>query len=320
MKSSNLTILILCLVFSIPVGSQTYPYKPIRFVTAYPAGGPSDLIARTISKRLYEVMGQPVIVESRSGAGGHMAAENVVRSIPDGYTLFLGGSFLTIGPSLSKNLSYNPEKDFTKIGLVVLNQYVLVTHPMLPVRNVKDLIALAKARPGQLNYATSGVGAPPHLATELFNSMSKISAVHIPYKGASPALTDLISGQVSYYLGGISGLLSHVKSGRLRALAVTGSKRSPELSKIPTIAESALPGYEIVTWFGVIGPAGIPKPIIERLNEVINGIVKEDVTFHYLLSLGLEPTTSTPQELAAIFIREIPKFFAIVKGAGIEAQ
>jgi len=313
-------VLISSAVLPVIAAAQPYPSKPIRFVAAFPAGGPSDIVTRAIGKRMAEILGQPVIVENRSGAGGHIGADSVARAAPDGYTLLLGGSYLTIGPSLNKNLPYNPEKDLTKIGLVALNQYVLVTHPSVPVRDVRDLIRLAKARPGQLNYASSGVGAPPHLATELFNSMAKIKAVHIPYKGATPALTDLIAGQVDFYIGGIAGALPLAKSGRLRALAVTGSKRSSQLPDVPTIAEGALPGYEVATWFGVVGPGAMPKSIVDRLNEAVTGIVKESATSRYLASQGLEPTTSTPQEFAEFFRREIPKFAVIVKAAGIEPR
>lgn len=323
MKKFNWLALIFLLVDGVsPIvaTAQTYPSKPIRFVAAYSAGGPSDIVTRAIGKRMSEVLGQPVIVENRAGAGGHIGAASVAHAAPDGYTLLLGGSYLTIGPSMYKHLSYDPDKDLVKIALIALNQYLMVVHPTVPVHSVKDLIKLAKSRPGELNYASSGLGAPPQLATALFSAMAKIKVVHIPYKGATPALTALISGEVDFYIGGISGALPHVKSNRLRALAVTGVRRSSELPEVPTMSEAGLPGYALNTWFGVVGPAGIPEVIVKRLNESVTAIVKETATAKYLVSLGLEPATSTPQEFDASFRRELPKFSSIVKSAGIKPQ
>jgi len=303
-----------------PVAAQAYPTKPIRFVSSFPAGGPSDIITRTVARRMAEVMGQPVIVENRAGAAGHIGADNVARSAPDGYSLLLGGSFLTIGPSLMRKMAYNPDRDLTKIALIVLNQYILVTHPSVPAANVREFIKLAKGIPGKLNYASSGVGAPPHLAVELFNSMGGIKAVHIPYKGATPALADLVSGQVDYYVGGISGIVPFVQAGRLRALGVTGSKRSVGLPNVPTIAEAGLTGYEVATWFGVVGPAGMPQAVVRRLNEVVSKIAHEPEVTKLFISLGLEPATTTPEEFAESFRKEIPRFANIVKAAGLKPE
>lgn len=299
------------------VAGQAYPSKPIRFVAAFPAGGPSDIVTRAVGKRMAEIMGQPVVVENRSGAAGHIGAESVARSAPDGYTLLLGGSYLTIGPSLNRKLPYDPVKDLSPVGLVALNQYVLLTHPTVPAKTVKELIRLAKSQPGKLNYGSSGVGAPPHLATELFKTMAGINAVHVPYKGATPALADLIGGHIDFYIGGISGALPHAKSGKLRALAVTGSRRSSQLPEVPTIAEAALPGYEVATWFGLVGPAGISRDIVSKLNAVITKIVGEAEMQAFLVRQGLEPTTNTPAEFAEFIRREIPKFAKIVKAAGL---
>ena len=300
--------------------APAYPAKPVRFVAGFPAGGPSDIVTRAVAKRMSELMGQPVIVENRSGAGGHIAVEAVAKAPPDGYTILLAGSFLTIGPSLYTKLAYDPVRDIAPVGLIARNQYLLVVHPAVPAKTAKELIALARSRPGQLNYGSSGVGAPPHLATELMKTMARMDAVHVPYKGATPAIADLIGGHIDFYVGGISGLLPQVRSHKLRALAVTGSKRSSELPDVPTIAEAAIPGYDISTWFGIVAPAGVPAEIVTRLNATLVKIIGEKDTQSYLVAQGLEPATSTPDELARIIRSEIPKFAKIVKAAGIKPE
>ena len=299
---------------------QGFPAKPIRFVAAFPAGGPSDIVARAIGKRMSEVLGQPVVIENRTGAGGNIGAEAVAKSPPDGYTVLLGGSYLTIAPSLYSKLAFDPEKDFAPIGLLVSNQYVLVAHPAVPARNTRELIRLAKARPGQLNYGSAGIGSPPHLAGELLKTMAGIDANHVPYKGASPALVDLIGGHIDFYFGGISGALPHVRSGKIAALAVTSSRRSSQLPAVPTVAESALPGYDITTWFGLLAAAGTPREIVNRLNSVIVGIVNEPEMKSYLIAQGVDPVTNTPEQFAAYIRSEVPKFAKIVKAAGIKPE
>ncbi len=300
--------------------TSAYPVKPVRFIAGFPAGGPSDIVTRAVAKRMSELMGRPVVVENRSGAGGHVAAEALAKAPPDGYTILVAGSFLTIGPSLYTKLPYDPVRDIAPVGLIARNQYLLVVHPAVPARTAKELIALAKSRPGQLNYGSSGVGAPPHLATELMKSMARVDAVHVPYKGATPAIADLVGGHIDFYVGGISGLIPQVRSGRLRALAVTGAKRSSELPDVPTIAEAAIPGYDISTWFGVVAPAGTPMDVVTRLNATLVKIVGEKDTQTYLSAQGLEPATSTPDELGRIIQSEIPRFAKIVKTAGIKPE
>lgn len=300
--------------------AQTYPSKPIRFIAAFPAGGPSDIVSRALARRMAEVLVQPVVVENRAGAGGNIGAEYVARAAPDGYTVLLGGSYITIAPSLYRKLAYDPEKDFAPIGLIVTNQYVLVVHPSVPAQSVKELVKLAKSRPGRLNYASAGIGSPPHLSAELFKTMAGVDMAHVPYKGATPALADLVGGHIDVYFGGISGALPQVKARKLRALAVTGARRSSQLPEVPTVAEAALPGYEISTWFGLLAPAGTPRDVIVRLNGVITGIVAEADTRSYLIGQGVEPLTSTPDQFAAHIRREIPKFARIVKAAGIKPE
>lgn len=299
---------------------QAYPSKTIHFVAAFPAGGPSDIVTRALAKRMSEVLGQPVVVENRAGASGNIGAEFVAKSPPDGYTVLLGGSYLTIAPSLYLTLGFDPLRDFTPIALLVTNQYVLSVHPSVPVHSVKDLVKLAKTRPGKLNYGSAGKGSPPHLAAELFRTMAGLDIVHVPYKGASPALVDLIGGHIDFYFGGISGVLPHAKSGRVRALAVTSVRRSAQLPETPTVSEAALPGYDITTWFGVMGPAGIPRGVVSRLSGVMTKMVSEPDLKAYLQAQGVDPHTAGPDQFAAHLKIEVSKFAKIVKAAGIRPE
>ena len=300
--------------------AQTYPTKPIRFIAAFPAGGPSDIVARAMAKRMSEVLGQPVIVDNRTGAGGNIGAEAVAKAPPDGYTVLLGGSYVIIAPALYLKPPFDPIRDFAPIGLIVSNQYVLVIHPSVPARSVRDLIKVAKAQPGKLNYASTGPGSPPRLAGELFKSMAGVDMVNISYKGATPALIDMIGGHIDVYFGGISGTLPPIASNKIRPLAVTSTKRSSQLPEIPTVAEAALPGYDITTWFGLLAPAGTPREIINKLNAVIIGIVNEKEMTNYLIGQGVDPVTNTPDQFAAYIKNEVPKFAKIVKAAGITPE
>ncbi len=300
--------------------AQAFPTKPIRFVAAFPAGGPSDIVARAMAKRMSEVLGQPVIVDNRTGAGGNIGAEAVAKAPPDGYTVLLGGSYVIIAPALYLKPPFDPIRDFAPIGLIVSNQYVLVTHPSVPARSVRDLIKVAKAQPGKLNYASTGPGSPPRLAGELFKSMAGVDMVNISYKGATPALIDMIGGHIDVYFGGISGTLPPIASNKIRPLAVTSTKRSSQLPEIPTVAEAALPGYDITTWFGLLAPAGTPREIVNKLNAVIIGIVNEKEMTNYLIGQGVDPVTNTPDQFAAYIKNEVPKFAKIVKAAGITPE
>ena len=314
------TALAAAVVAPLSAHAQAFPSKPIRFVAAFPAGGPSDIVTRAVGRRLSEMLGQPVVIDNRAGAGGHIAAENIARSAPDGYSLLLAGSFVTIGPSLYRKLGYDVNRDFTAIGLVAQNQYLLVTHPSVPAKNVKELIALARSRPGQMTYGSSGVGAPPHLAGELFKAMAKVDVLHVPYKGAAPVLADLMGGQIDFYFGGISGALPYARNGKLRALAVTGQARSSQLKEIPTVSESGLPGYDITTWFGLVTAAGVPKPIVDTLNDALRKMVAEPEMRRFLDAQGLDPVSSTPEEFASFMRAEVPKFAAIAKAAGLKPE
>ena len=232
----------------------------------------------------------------------------------------LGASFVTIAPALYKKPPFDPVNDFAPVSLIVSNQYVLVTHPAVPVRTVADLIKLAKSQPGRLNYASTGPGSPPRLCAELFKSMAGVDMVNITYKGATPALVDMIGGHVDVYFGGISGALAPIGTGKLRPLAVTSGRRSSQLPDVPTVAEAALPGYDITTWFGLLAPAGTPRAIVDRLHAVIAAMLNDADTRNYLIAQGVDPVTSTPEQFAAHIKGEVAKFARIVKAAGIAPE
>jgi tripartite-type tricarboxylate transporter receptor subunit TctC len=295
---------------------QRYPTKPIRLIVAYPAGGPSDIIGRTAAQRVGEQLGAAMVVENRAGAGGNVGFEYVAKAAPDGYTLLLAAGAMTIAPSIYPKLGYDVVRDLAPISLVADSTFVLVLHPAVPAKSVKELIALARARPGVLNVASAGLGSPPHLSAELFQSMTKAKLVHVPYKGATPALVGLLGGEVDLYFGGISSAAPHVKSGRLRGLAVTGRKRSIALPELPTLDESGLKGFDISTWFGLMAPAGTPADIIGRLNAATVKAVALPEMRETLLGLGFEPVSNTPAEFAAHVKEELKKFASIVKTSG----
>ena len=299
--------------------TQTYPGKPIRFVVPFAPGGGSDLVARTVGQKITEGLGQPVVVENRAGAAGTIGAEIAAKSPPDGYTLLLGSNGpLAINPSLYSKMPYDAARDFAPVSLATIMPFVLVTHPALPVKSVRELIALARAKPNQLNYGSPGNGATTHLANELLKSMTGIQITHVPYKGVAPAATDLISGQVQMMSGDLSTLLPHVKSGRMRAIAVTSAKRSSLVPELPTIAESGVPGYEASGWFGVLVPAATPQPVIERLNAtIVKGLSASDAR-ERLGALGGEVAPGTPEEYGALIRRDRAKWGKLIRAIGLK--
>lgn len=313
-------VALLMLAYAMTAHGQSYPSKPIRLFAAFPAGGPSDIVARGIGQRMSELLGQPVVVDNRSGASGHIGADAVAKALPDGYSLLLGASFLTIGPSLYRKLPYDLVRDLAAVSLVATNQFVLLVHPTVPAQSVKDLIALVRARPGQLNYGSSGMGAPPHLSAELLKTMAKLNVVHVPYRGATAALADLIGGQVDFYFGGVSGAIPYVKSGRVRAVAVTGTRRSAQLPQVPTMAESGLDGFDIRTWFGILTTSGTPREVVSRLNNVVRTAVSEPDTQRFIAAQGIEPLSSTADEFSDFMRSEINKFAGIIRAAGLKPE
>lgn len=301
--------------------AQSYPSRPIRLLVAYPPGGGSDTLARIMAPKLTERGGQHVIVDNRPGAAGNIATEIAAKAQPDGYTLLWGFSTpLVVNPSLYKNLPFDTEKDFAPISLLATAQYILVVHPSVPANSVKELIALARSKPGQLNYASAGVGSPLHLAAELFKNKAGLDIVHVPYKGGGPASVAVVSGEVKILFGSFASSLPHVQARKLKALAVTGPQRSSEALEVPTMQELGFAGFDVRSWYGVLAPEGTPKAIVTRLNREFLKIlampdVKEGLRRH-----GLEPTGSTPQEFAAHIKAEKAVWAKVIKDAGIRAE
>ena len=301
-----------------PALAQEYPTKPIRFIAPNLPGGPTDILARIVGQKLTESMGQPVIVENRAGAAGNIGTEIAAKAPPDGYTLVTGNN-ATFGANVSlyKRLGFDPIKDFTPVVLVATQPNILVVHPSLPAKSVKELIALAKARPGELNYSGSGVGAAAHLAAELFKSMTGTNIVHISYKSAAPALTDLIAGQTQLMFATALSVTPHIKARQVRAIAVTTAKRSKLYPELPTIAEAGVPGFEATTWHGVLVPAGTPATIVERLNSEINKMLQSADVRDRLAGLGAEIVGGSSREFADHIRHEIPKWAKVVKSINV---
>ena len=313
----------LCAVILAPASAfgQDFPSKPVRFVVGFTPGGPSDILARALGQKLAERWSQQVVVDNRPGAGGNLAAEAVAKSSPDGYTWLLGNnSILATNQSLYRSLPYDPVRDFAPVALVAIQPNILVVHPSLPVSSVEELIRFAKANPGKLNYASSGSGAAAHLAGELFKAMTGVELVHVPYKGAQPALTDVIAGQVQLMFATSASVIPYIKAGRLRALAVTTAQRSASVPELPTVAEAGVPGFEATTWHGVVVPAATPAAIVARLNEEINSALGEKDLKDRLTSLGAEISTGTPKQFTDYIAREIPKWAKVVKDSGAKPE
>ena len=318
MRPPYLILLFACL--PVAAAAQSYPSKPVRIVVAFVAGGGDDFHGRLVAQKLTEVLGQQVIVENRGGAGGFVGWEYVAKAAPDGYTLLLGGGSLTTVPSLRPNAPFDVLRDFTPISLISTFGLVLVVHPSVPARNVKELIALARARPGKLNYASSDAGATPHLSAELFKSMAKLDIVHIPYKGSTPAYVDLMAGQTDMYFGVMAGALPHIRSHKVRALGVTAARRAASLPEAPTIAESGLPGYELTSWYALMGPGGMPADIVARLNGAVHKVIAMPDVRERLLNAGSEPEVNTPDQMAAMVKANVAKFGRIIRTAGIKVD
>ena len=316
--------------------------KSVRFVVGFTPGGPSDILARALAAKLSEARGQPVLVENRPGAvgrkmeqllgqpfvienrpgaGGNIAAEQTAHAPADGHTLLMGNnSILATNAALYGHLPFDPVKDFAPVALVAVQPNILVVHPSVPATTVTELIAYAKAHAGRLNYASSGAGAAAHLSGELFKAMTGVDMVHVPYKGAQPALTDVIAGQCQLMFATSASVLPYVKAGRLRALAVTTAQRSRSLPELPSVAEAGVPGFESITWHGVVVPSATPAPIVERLNRDINAALRDAELRARLEGLGAEIAGGTPQEFAAYIAREIPKWTKVVRDSGAKAE
>jgi tripartite-type tricarboxylate transporter receptor subunit TctC len=309
--------LLLALALSRAAPAEDYPSHPVTMVVAFTPGGPSDVLARVIGKRFNEILHQPFIVENRPGAGGNIAAEQVARSAPDGYTLLMGNnSILATNAALYKKLNYDPEKDFIPISLIGTQANILVVNPSVPAHSMAELIALAKANPGKLNFASSGHGAAAHLAGELFKTEAKINIVHVAYKGAAPALQDVIAGHVQMMFATAASVVGLIRDGKVRALAVTTPKRTAVMPDLPTVDELGIKGFDATTWHGLVAPAGTPKEIVDTLQFAVAAALKDPTTRKVLMQLGVDIIGSTPAEFEAYIKSEIPKWTAVVKNSG----
>jgi tripartite-type tricarboxylate transporter receptor subunit TctC len=298
--------------------AQTYPTHPIKFVVPYPAGGAADILARVVGQKLADRLGQPVVIDNRPGAGTAIGTDLVAKAPPDGYTILMGTvSSHAINPALNTNVGYDPVKDFAPISLVASLPFILDVHPSVPATSVAELIALAKAQPGKLNFASAGNGTSNHLAGELIKQMAGVDIVHVPYRGSAPALSDVIAGQVTMMFDLTITSLPQIEAKQVRALAITTPKRSQLAPDLPTVAESGLPGYAVDAWFGVFAPAGTPKPVVDRLNAETVAAMKLPDVRERLASQGAEPLTSTPGEFADYVKTEAAKWAKLVRDSGM---
>ena len=310
----------LCLGAPLTASAQAgYPSKPIRFVVGFAPGGTTDILARTLAQKMNESIGQSVIVENRPGANTSIATELVARAAPDGHTILLNAQGHATNATLMK-LAFDPLRDFSFISLVAETQNLIVTHPSFPPKTVRELIAFSKQRPGQINYASSGTGTTVHLSAELFQLMTGVKWVHIPYKGGAPAMTEMLAGQTSLMFGSMLTVIEHARAGKLHAIAVTGDKRIPSLPELPTDAESGVPGYNVTAWYGVSAPAKTPPAIVERLNsEIVRALKAPDIR-QRLISQGVDPVGSTPEHYTAFMQNEVQKWAKVIKAANLKGQ
>ena len=306
--------------FSASALAQDWPTKPLRMILPFPPGGGTDILGRLIAERLSAGLGQAVIAENRGGAGGNVGAEAAARSAPDGYTIVLVAPSLAISPSLYSRINYDPVKDFAPISLVATVPNVMVTQPALPVHNLIEFIDYAKARPGALNFGSGGAGTSNHLAGELFNIVTGVKLVHVPYKGVNLAMQDVLAGNVHLVFIGTPAAAPHIRSGKLRALAVVAPRRSPALADVPTVSEAGLHKFDVTTWYGILAPAGTPRPIVNRLNGELVKAMSSPEMKEKLAATGTEPLTSTPEEFADYIKREMAKWADVIKRAGVKAD
>jgi tripartite-type tricarboxylate transporter receptor subunit TctC len=321
MKTSLRLLALLASACACAAVAQDYPSHPIKVLVPWPPGQATDLAARMVSEKLVPALGQPLVIDNRPGAGGVIGSEVASKAAPDGYTLLAGSSGpISISPNVQK-VAYDPQKDFAPISLLAVNPYALVVNPSVPASNVKELIALLRANPGKYSFSSSGSGASSHLASVLFNSMANVNAVHVPYKGSSPSVSDLVSGQVAYTFETVPAVITFVKSGRLRALAVSTPRRSSAIPDLPTVAEAGeLPGYEMSGWIGFMAPAGMPRAISGRLSSEIRKVLEAPDIKERFLALGLEPAGNTPEEFAEFLRKQNDRYGSIVKQANLKAD
>ena len=318
-RAAALAVLTACA--SVSNAAEEFPRKTVRMIAPFAPGGATDVLARLVSQKLSERWTQSVIVDNRTGAGGHIGAEIAARSPLDGYTLLVAGAPHAIGMSLYRKLNYDLAKDLAPVNCIATFPSAIIVHPSLPVKTVKDLIAVAKAHPGELNFGSAGSGSPNHLALELFKTMAKVSMVHVPYKGGSGQMVgDLLAGQVQLASMGLPPAMPYVKSGRLRVVAITSTKRSPLMPEAPTVSESGLPGFDVSSWYGIFGPAGLPRDIVTRVNADITAVLGTADMKERLAALGADPAPMTPENLGQLVRDEITKWAKVVKESGAKVD
>lgn len=320
LRAIGLAFLALVLAQGCARAQEAWPVKPIRFILPFPPGGGTDILGRIVSERLSASLGQPVVIENRGGAGGNVGAETAAKSAPDGYTIVLVAPSLAISPSLYSRLNYDPVKDFAPVSLVATVPNVMITHPSVPARTLAEFIALAKTRPGGMNFGSGGNGTSNHLAGELFNIVAGVKLVHVPYKGVNLAMNDVLSGEIHLVVIGVPAAAPHIKAGRLRALALIAPQRAPAVPEVPTAAEAGLADFEVTTWYGVLAPAGTARTIVARLNTELVKAMHAPELKERLAALATEPTTSSPEEFAAYIKQEIAKWGEVVRKAGLKAE
>jgi tripartite-type tricarboxylate transporter receptor subunit TctC len=320
MQAKSLLTALLLSVLSASALAQNYPERPVKLVVPYAPGGSADIVARLIGDEWGKALGKTVFIENKAGAGGNLGVDSVAKSPADGYTIGLQTVSLSINPSLSAKMPYDTLKDLAPIGMVAESQHVLVARPSLPVKDLKDLLALAKQSPGKLTYASAGGGSTIHMSAELFKAVAGVSIVHIPYRGGGPALADTLGGQVDMSFPVLSAVQGHVQTGKLLALGVTGTKRSPLLPNVPTIAEAGVPGYAFETWFMVFAPAGTPKPVIDKLNATLNAALQSAAVKERMTREGFDPIPSTVAQARTRLETDMPKWAKLIKDRGITAD
>jgi tripartite-type tricarboxylate transporter receptor subunit TctC len=315
------SIVLSLIIITSGAGAAQYPSRPVTLIVAFTPGGPSDVIARILGRRMHELLGQPFVIDNRPGAGGNIAAEAVANAAPDGYALLMGNnSILATNASLYKKINYDPERDFLPISLIGTQANILVVNPSVPAHSMAELIALAKAKPGQLNFASSGHGAAAHLAGELFRTEAKVDIVHVAYKGAAPALHDVVAGHVQMMFATAASVVGLIKDGKVRPLAVTTPKRTAVLPDIPTVAEEGISGFDATTWHGLVAPAGTSNEVIGTLHFAVATALNDAAVKKSLMDLGVDIVGSTPKEFDAYIKAEIPKWTAVIKASGAQLE
>ena len=313
--------MLLAMVVSQAAAAQAWPTRPVRLLVPFAAGaGINDIMARLVGQHLGAGLGQPVVIENRPGAGGIAGTDAAAKAAPDGYTFLMTNVTLVTTAYLYSKLPYDAQKDFVPVTLVATSPLMLVVHPSVPAKSVQELIALAKANPGKLTFGSGGVGSTPHLSTEIFKSISGIDAVHVPYKGGAPALNDLVGGQLSFMIENVPGTMPFVRSGKLRALAITSARRSPLDPSLPTMAEAGVPGYEVVGWNGIVAVAGTPPEIVARLHAEVAKVLRLPEARERLAALGAEPVGNTPEEFGAFIRAENARWGTIIREKGIRSE